>query len=130
MATALASTAAARLAQDWIDDNVDEADADTMQSALNLLAALSSSETVCVQLMESGVVDLVKGVLTKCCIDKANRAILGSAVELAAALSRNEAVLTQMASQGGLKRVMRAVRSKPQYMESATVMGATLGMIN
>ena len=130
VATALASTAAARLAQDWIDDNVDEADADTMQSALNLLAALSSSETVCVQLMESGVVDLVKGVLTKCCIDKANRAILGSAVELAAALSRNEAVLTQMASQGGLKRVMRAVRSKPQYMESATVMGATLGMIN
>ena len=112
VAAALSSTAAVRLAQDWIDDNADDPDPDTMRSALKLLTALSSSDEVCSGLLETGVVDLIKGVLTKCCIDHENKEILSATVALVNGLSRSPQAVEQLATQGGLRRVMRAVKAK------------------
>ena len=75
-------------------------------------------------MVASGAVELVKNVLSKCCIDSdaPQSTVLSGSVALLSRLSANPAGAAAVTSSGALKRAVRAVASNDIYVKDAGVM--------
>jgi hypothetical protein len=118
----VAATPAQRLVSDWLDDNIDDANADALNAALSTLANMALSTTHAASMLEGGAVELVKAVLTKACIESATPApsVLGGAVEVLSRLGATANAVSRISAAGGFRRVVRAVTTDPAYLKDET----------
>ena len=115
----VAATPAQRLTMDWVDDNIDEAEAGAVDAALSVLANMARApDHANYMLTSGGIIELVKAVLTKACIEAktASPSVLGSAVSVLLRVGNSASAIYQIAASGVLRRVVRAVTASPEYL--------------
>ena len=118
-AAIVANTPAQRLVSDWVDDNIDDAAPETLEGALNLMANMAKSpDHANAMLASGGIVELVKAVLTKACIEAKTPApgVLGAAVSVLLRVGNSASAIYNIAASGVLRRVVRAMTIAPAYM--------------
>ena len=123
-AAIIANTEAKTLAMSWLDDNMDDADPKHVAEALSLLSNLCQDPATAAQVVEEGGLDLVKSVLSRCCMDSnvANPEILRSVVSVVKSLANDPANVSRMVSSNVLKRVLKAISSNPAYIKDPECM--------
>jgi hypothetical protein len=115
----VAATAAQRLVSDWVDDNIDDAAPETLEGALGVLANMARSpEHANAMLASGGIIELVKAVLTKACIEAkaAAPAVLAGAASVLLRVGNSPSAIYNIAASGVLRRVVRAMTVAPEYM--------------
>jgi hypothetical protein len=119
----VAATDSMGLVTGWVDDNIDEAAPEAVEAALSVLANMARSpEHAGAMLSTSAIIELIKSVLTKACIEAQTPApaVLGSAVSILLHLGYSDEAITYISQTGVLRRVVRAVTSDPEYLRDET----------
>jgi hypothetical protein len=119
----VADTDSMGLVTGWVDDNIDEAAPEAIEAALSVLANMARSpQHAGAMLSTSAIIELIKSVLTKACIEAQTPApaVLGGAVSILLHLGYSDEAITYISQSGVLRRVVRAVTSDPEYLRDET----------
>jgi len=133
-ASALVSTPALSLAQEWLLDNAAEAAEESVGAALSVLASLASGGGVGGAAVESGVLDTVKKVLSLRCGDggegevgslPAAPTVMASSLRVLTAVAGKEGGAEKIGAGGFVRRAVAALSSNSKaYLSSeATSLG-------
>jgi len=130
-AGAVAGSAALSLVSQWLDDNLDDAPRETVDAALKALGNMAKSAPHAQAMLEGGAVELLKAVISKCCIESEvpAPAVLAASVQMLRRLAHNPSGLATIASTGALRRVVRAVTSGDAYMRDEGSMSSIIELI-
>ena len=113
----VASSPALRLVSDWLDDNLDDASPESVEAAMRTLGAMAASRAHAPGFIGGAMLELVKSVLSKCCIEvpAAAPAVLAASVRVVSALgaSGGAGAHTAINAAGVLRRVLRAAAAHP-----------------
>lgn len=130
-ASIVASTPAYALVSGWVDDNIDDASGEAVESALAALAGMANAPAQAAAMLEGGAVELIKTVLTKAILesDRAVPAVLGGSVSVLVKLGADPNNMARISAAGALRRVLRAAASGPAYVKDEPAMVQTLDLI-
>lgn len=102
-----------------------------IEIALTTLANLARSSAHADSMVSGGALELVKNVLSKCCLesDAPAASVLASSVTLLRRLGSTPAGAASITVSGALKRVVRAVSSNAEYVKDAAVMESVMELM-